>query len=206
MKKLTLLACFGLLAFLGACNNDSAVEGLYEESKSGNTINIHNQEPENYNRDQKNKSEAFGYVRHQKSPIMGDQVSDSHYSAIDREKVADTISRLSTALPNVDDVSTLVTGEEVLVVYDTDSNNRELTADQVKKTALSVVPRWYHVYVSDNIGLRQNVENFASLDSDSEKAEYAIDKLIKDMKKSPQGKKVNNEENANGETTEDVEE
>lgn len=203
MKKLTLLACISLLTVLGACNNDSAKEGLFEES--GNTINVNNQRSEIYNRNKKNTSEDFGYVRHQDSPIMGEQVADDHYSAMDREKVADTISKLSTALPNVDDVSTLVTGEEVLVVYDTDSDDRNLTADQVKRTAMSVVPRWYHVYVTDNQGLRQNVENFATMDSDSQKTEYAIDQLIKEMKKSPQGKNISKDENANGETTEDME-
>ncbi|WP_142383616.1 YhcN/YlaJ family sporulation lipoprotein [Bacillus sp. V5-8f] len=73
------------------------------------------------------------------------------------------------------------------MVYDTDSKNRNYTAEQVKRTALSTVPRYYHVYVSDNMALRQNIENYATLDTRSRDIEYALDKTIKQMQKSPQG-------------------
>ena len=68
---------------------------------------------------------------------------------LNREQVANIISQFSTDIPNVNDVATLVTDQEVLIAYKTDSKNRNLTADQVKKTAMSVVPRYYHVYVTD---------------------------------------------------------
>ncbi|WP_449622576.1 YhcN/YlaJ family sporulation lipoprotein [Robertmurraya sp. Marseille-Q9965] len=188
MKKIIPLICLLSLSLLAACNNNNqaAKDGLYQES--GNTINVNNQRADIYNKNGKDVSEDFGYVRHQKSPVTGQQVSNDHYTPLDREKLADTISKLCTDIPNVDDVSTLVTSEEVLVVYATNSDNRTSTADQVKKTAMSVVPRWYQIYVTDNTALRKNVENFATMDSDSTRTEYAIDELIKEMRKSPQGK------------------
>lgn len=65
---------------------------------------------------------------------------------------------------------TLVTDEEVLVVYDTNAKDRTETADQVKRTAMSVVPRYYHVYVSDDYQtLAQDVENFATVKSGKER-------------------------------------
>lgn len=201
MKKITIITCILSLYVLTACNNDSAVEGLYNES--GNTINVNNQRSDIYNQNREKDSPEFGYVRHQKSPTAGEQMSVNHASVFDREKIADAISKLCTALPNVDDVSTLVTDEEVLIVYNTEADDRNLTADQVKKTAMSFVPRSYHVYVSDDTSLRKNVESFSTMTSGNGKKEYAIDKLIKDMKKSPQGEKLNNDENANGETKED---
>ncbi|MGG0716119.1 YhcN/YlaJ family sporulation lipoprotein [Robertmurraya massiliosenegalensis] len=191
MNKISLLVSLGCLLLVTGCNNDdSAVEGLYNES--GNTINVNDQRADIYNEHGKNKSEDFGYVRHQKAPIIGSNVSNDHYEPMDREKTADTISKLCTDLPHVDDVSTLVTGEEVIVVYDTESDNRNLTADQVKKTAMSVVPRWFDIYVTDNTALRKNVESYATMDSDSKKIEYALNELIKEIKKSPQG---NNDDN-----------
>lgn len=200
MKKSLMIIGICSMAALTACQNDAAREDLYE--KSGNTINVNDQRAELYNRDEggrNNVSEDFGYVRHQKSPIMGDNASSDHYAAIDREQIADIIGNYCTEIPNVDDVSTLVTDEEVLIVYDTDSENRNRTADQVKKMAMSVVPRWYHVYVSDDTSLRKNVESFATVDSDGRNAEYGVNQLIKQMLKSPQGEKMSEGENENGE-------
>jgi len=139
------------------------------------------------------KDTGFGYVRYKRTGIMG--ANDQPNYEIDREQLADMISKLGAQVPNVDDVSTLVTDEEVLIVYATDTENQKQTADQVKKMAMSVVPGWFHIYVSDNTGLRQNVENFATLNTNSRDVDDLIDKLIKEMKKSPQGK--DNESSAN---------
>ncbi|MGJ7920117.1 YhcN/YlaJ family sporulation lipoprotein [Neobacillus sp. LXY-4] len=208
MIKNLFFVCFtGLIMLTGCANNavdraGDAPRDPYQES--GNTINVNNQRAELYNegnhdKNLRDKSEDFGYVRHQRNPVMGTNSSGDHYAAIDREQLANIISQLSTDVPNVDDVSTLVTDEEVLVVYKTDSKNRNETADQVKKTAISVVPRWYHVYVSDNTKLRKNVENFATLDSDSRNVDRNLDRIITQMLSSPQGRAINAGENANGE-------
>ncbi|AIE61212.1 YhcN/YlaJ family sporulation lipoprotein [Bacillus methanolicus] len=204
MRRAMLIAGMCGIAALTACNtNNSATEkGLY--NRTGNTINVNDDRSELYNRgdyrDLRNVSADFGYVRHQRSGILGDGGSNNHYAAIDREQLADIIGKYCTDVPNVDDVSTLVTDEEVLIVYKTDSKNRYKTADQVKKMAMSVVPRWYHVYVTDNERLRKNVENFATLDSNSRNIDSMINGLVKQMLKSPQGREMNNGENANGET------
>jgi hypothetical protein len=189
------LGICGLVALTG-CNagNQTADRDIYEES--GNTINVNDERAELYNVKNKNEAADFGYVRHQKNPINGNTNSD--YTAIDREKLADSISKLSSDLPNVHDVATLVTDEEVLIAYATDSKDRNATADQVKLTGMSVVPRYYHVYVSDNVNLIKNVESYANLSSNSRKADSLVDDLIKDMLKSPQGRKMSEVENENG--------
>ena len=191
----------GLCLSLAAtgCSKDFANRDVYEES--GNTTNVNNQRYELYDEGgARNVSHDYGFVRHQKSPVANDQGGMEHYSALDREQVANIISKLSTDTPNVYDVATLVTDQEVLVVYSTDSKDRNLTADQVKRTAMSVVPRYYHVYVSDNQRLVRDVENLANLDSTSKNARNAVTQLITEMKKSPQGANVDSGENANGET------
>jgi ribosomal protein S17E len=205
MKKDLLIAGIFSIITLTGCGNNLTNDGKHELYKeSGNTINVNDQRSELYNEGHsksfKNKSEDFGYVRHMRNPTMGTNSSNDHYAAIDREQLANIISQYSTDVPHVDDVSTLVTDEEVLIVYKTDSKERIETADQVKRMAMSVVPRFYHVYVSDNTKLRRNVENFATLDSDSKNVDSLIDGLIKQMRKSPQGRIMSTGENANGET------
>lgn len=190
MKKSIIVVGLCSLAALTACQNNAARNDIYEET--GNTINVNDQRSELYHQnntgDRSNMSEDFGYVRHQKSPIAGDNASSDHYVALDREKLADIIGKFCTDVPSVNDVSTLVTDEEVIIVYDTNTDDRAYTADQVKKMAMSVVPRWYNVYVSDDIHLRGNVESYATMDANSRDTHFGIDKLIQEVKKSPQGK------------------
>ena len=151
MKKWSIIIGVCLLLTAAGCSKDMANRDVYEES--GDTINVNNKREELYNeggsRGVRNVSDDYGFVRHQKSPVQGDQGGTKHYSALDREQVANIISQLSTDIPNVNDVATLVTDQEVLIAYSTDTKNRNQTADQVKRTAMSVVPRFYHVYVTD---------------------------------------------------------
>lgn len=203
MKKLVAIFALCAITALTGCSKDMNNRDVYQ--KSGNSVNVNNKRTDLYNEGAsssiRNVSNNYGYVRHQKSPIMND--NNNHYSAIDREQLANNISKLSTNIPNVHDVATLVTDQEVLISYVTDTKNRNMTADQVKKTAMSVVPRYYHVYVSDNKVLMKDVESLSHLDSTSRNARSSVNHLITLMKKSPQGKRMNATENENGLTPDD---
>ncbi|RSD27499.1 YhcN/YlaJ family sporulation lipoprotein [Mesobacillus subterraneus] len=207
-KAIIALGICGATALTGCAADNNASPGVRDGrsgiyQQSGNTLNVNDERADIYNQDgrkgMRNRSEDFGYVRHQKTGVMGADELNNAYESIDRERIADMISRFSTMVPNVDDVSTLVTDEEVLIVYQTDSDNRFQTADQVKRMAMSVVPRWFHVYVSDDTNLRDEVENFATLDTDSRDVNDMIDGMVKEMLKSPQGIDMSTGENANGE-------
>lgn len=205
MKKLLIIAGLCTITALTGCSKDSASNDIYDES--GNTINVNNKRHELYNEGGKlgarDVSNNYGFVRHQKSPVMNDNTANDHLTALDREQVAHIISKYSTNIPNVNDVATLVTDQEVLIAYNTDSKDRNLTADQVKKTAFSVVPRYYHVYVTDNKVLMRDVENLANTDSNSRNARHLVSGLITQMKKSPQGSRMNYSEDENGLTPDD---
>ncbi|WP_235845561.1 YhcN/YlaJ family sporulation lipoprotein [Neobacillus novalis] len=205
LKKIVIIMGLCTMTALTGCSKDMANRDVYEES--GNTINVNNKRHELYNegasRGVRNVSNNYGFVRHQKSPLMNDNKTNNHYAALDREQVANIISKYSTNIPNVNDVATLVTDQEVLIAYDTDSKDRNMTADQVKKTAMSVVPRFYHVYVTDNKVLMRDVENLANLDSTSRNSRNLVTGLVAQMKKSPQGQRMNPSEDENGLTQDD---
>jgi hypothetical protein len=188
-KGMTILGICGFA--LAGCAGNATDQGqngtekadIYNES--GSQLYTNNHEPDFYNTDMQKNDTSFGYVRFKRSGVMG--ANEQPKYEIDREQLANMISKLSAQVPNVDDVSTLVTDEEVLMVYESDAENPDETAEQVKKMAMSVVPGWFHIYVSDDTGLRQNVENFATLKTNSRDVDTLIDKLIKQMKQSPQG-------------------
>lgn len=214
MKKNIFAGCLLSLAVLSGCNNEAADRdrsGIYD--RNGNTLNVNNDQDlfdknrKAYNIMTDDRDESFGYVRHQKSPIQGKTISYRDMYTMDREQVADTISRLSVGLPDVKDCATLVTDEEVLVAYDRRQNahtSRSETADQVKRTAMSVVPRWYHVYVTDDPNLRRDVENLSSMDANTRNSETNINRTINLMlDRSPQGRSIVDGENPNGERIHD---
>ncbi|MGM7634125.1 YhcN/YlaJ family sporulation lipoprotein [Bacillus sp. Hm123] len=201
MKKPLLMVGLTSVMLLGACaigDQDNAAGGIYE--KDGNTINVRNREDLYNPNDAQNRnldlttgdrSNDFGYVRQQKSPIQGETVSYKNMYTIDRERTADAISKLSVGLSTVNDCSVLVTDKEVLIAYDTDAKTKKErtdAAEQVKKTAMSVVPRWYNIYVTDDVGLRRDIENIAPLKANADGAQDTIDRTIQLMTKhSPQG-------------------
>ncbi len=200
LKKYKIISGLIALTALTGCGTSDDNAGVNHES--GNSIYRIDQN-ELYNaKGVKNDGKEmtnFGYVRHQKNPVPGGANVYSNLPTMDREKVADLISKICTTIPNVKDVGTLVTDEEVLVAYDTDSEDRMLTADQVKRSAMSVVPRYFHVYVSDNPDMMNQIERFGRLDSDSRNVDQIITSTIQQMIKSPQGYKVSDGENENGE-------
>ncbi|WP_110928595.1 YhcN/YlaJ family sporulation lipoprotein [Bacillus massiliglaciei] len=203
MQKIIVTVGISSILALTACSENKGSAGLKESesinpANMGNPIRYYDEDYQNTNR----SAEDFGFVRMNSAAIEGQDPGKST-PMLNREELAKVISSLCIQIPNVEDVSALVTDEEVLIVYQTDSNNRNETADQVKRTAMSAVPRFYHVYVSDNKALAQNVENFATLGSNNRDIEYMIEKTVEQMLKSPQGFTMSESENENGELTEE---
>jgi Sporulation lipoprotein YhcN/YlaJ (Spore_YhcN_YlaJ) len=194
MKKIAFTASLIGMIIITGCQNTASENELFEDG--GNTVNVKNENGIENEKD--NHSSNFGYVRHVKSNLAEEE-DYNKVPGIDREKVANAISSLIIQLPNIQDVATLVTDEEVLIAYQTDSKNRNDTADQVKKTAISVVPRYYHVYLSDNPEMIKQIEGYSGLDPNNRDIDQIINKTIKEMLKSPQGRNLNKGENANGE-------
>lgn len=189
VKKIGMLAVVFVIVLSGCGGDDQKKMG--QEYKFSRT----NVKDENRIGNNQNYGD-FGYMRH----MSGDKVkSGNAVPYLNRQKLADMISDMVLQLPDIKDVGTLVTDEEVLIGYKTTNKDRNAAADQVKMTAFSVVPRYYHVYVSDEKGMIDKIEQYQALNNDTEDIEGIIDRLIEEMKKSPQGKKWNYGENENGE-------
>lgn len=179
-----------LAIVLSGCGGD-------DQKKMGQEYKFSRTNVKDENRIGNNKNYGdFGYMRH----MSGDKVKTGNaVPYLNRQKLADMISDMVLQLPDIKDVGTLVTDEEVLIGYKTTNKDRNAAADQVKMTAFSVVPRYYHVYVTDEKGMINKIEQYQALNNDTEDIEGIIDRLIQEMKKSPQGKKWNYGENENGE-------
>jgi len=144
--------------------------------------------------------QRFGFVRHQRETALPQGGSNPNIAAYNPELLADAISKLAILVPDVHDVATLVTDKQVLVAYKTNSDNNFETADQVKRTAMSVVPRFFHVYVSDDPKMLTSIERFGSLSSTTKGVQDVLEHTIEEMLLSPQGRRISASENENGET------
>lgn len=138
----------------------------------------------------------YGYVRVHQGP---DGRTPGKQPTLDFEDLADKVSRLAVNLPNVYDVATLVTSRAALIGYQTDSDHRKLTAHQVKSAAMSVLPRFYHVYLTDDPTLIKKISRFRELSPNAD-VNKMLEATIRDMKsRSPQGPDMGPNENPNGE-------
>ncbi|MEC0667566.1 YhcN/YlaJ family sporulation lipoprotein [Priestia flexa] len=184
---------------LSGCQAGGETDNEALSPNNPNAINVADHDHNDLYNKEKDNDTDYGYVRYQKSPVANDTEKAQNIATLDREEAADSISKLSSTIPNVNDVATLVTDEDVLIAYKTDTKDRNATADQVKRTAMSIMPRYYHVYVSDNPQHIQDIERFSEANTKDESVEESIHLTIKEMLKSPQGRKMNDGENANGE-------
>ncbi|RXJ01814.1 sporulation protein [Anaerobacillus alkaliphilus] len=201
MKKLLLAMAVSIVLVATGCQammeNSSPIaqdnqELFSSKNRSGDTTVIN--PDRNYHDVQR-----FGYVRHQRETALPRGGVNPHVAVYDPELLADAISKLAVLIPDVNEVATLVTASEVLIAYDTTTTDRFQTADQVKRTAISCVPRYFHVYVSDNPEMMDTIGRYRSLTTRSENVNEVLEQTIHEMLQSPQGRRVDASENENGE-------
>lgn len=189
------------ITVLSGCGVNNADDEIYPDN--GNALNYQLQ-GEDFNEDI--DDDQFGFVRQVKSPVPNSGTTATEW--MDREKVALAISQTLVSLPNVHDASVVVTDEEVLVAYTTDQEDEKSrfeVADQVKIATIGLLPRWYHVYITDDEAIRQDVINIGSMATNSPSRERNIEMVIEEMiKRSPQGRKLGPNENENGESLDEM--
>ncbi len=137
----------------------------------------------------------FGFVRNSKANAQEEKYPG--YAVYDRELLANSISEMAAVIPSVEDCGVLVTSDQVLMVYeaqDTNNLDRNDVADQVKKTALSVVPSYYEVYVSDDMTMMDEIERFGGLSPESDEYEDSLEQTIEQFKQYPQGESISEDE------------
>ncbi|PTX59075.1 sporulation lipoprotein YhcN/YlaJ [Melghirimyces profundicolus] len=79
---------------------------------------------------------------------------------INRSALARQISSLSTRLPTVDDATVVVTDDKVFIgVKNNKGNISDDTLYEVRRTAWSLTPRYYQVYVTKNDTIRKELMN-----------------------------------------------
>ena len=189
LKVLTVLCLSSIIT--GCGNNDEAggpqgqQQNLFQGYQTDTDRYVMNRRANDVN----DKINRFGFDHETRETALSAQKAGG-YAIYDRPLMAQNISELAALNPGVNEVATLVTDQHVLMAYDTTSDNREEVATQVKKTALSLVPAYFDIYVSDNPGMIQEIEKFQGLSPLEPDYVTALDQTIDEMKTYPQGEDV----------------
>ena len=182
MKKQLLLSLLTLSIFAGCQTNKAEMK---REEGSRVLLSAHR---DIYGKDVPNdKLTKVGYSQKQK-----DEVSNRQVGTINKERLAEMITDLTVKLPDVMNAATLVTDDEVFVVYRANTTDPALVADQVQKAALSGVPRYYKAYVSTDQKLISQIQGLKSGTLNDKEYAQTLDMLKHEMSKNPH---LNNTQN-----------
>lgn len=127
----------------------------------------------------------LGYVKYTSDQVKNEPAEDVK---MDREKFADMITRNILKNEAFDEAATLVTDEDVLIAYQkNDALADERSAEIARKTATSVMPGYFDIYVSDNDVIMNDIQSLHNSTTQNKNYDNYKDEIINEMKKSPQG-------------------
>lgn len=181
-KKIVIALLLCTMLVMSACGSNQEADSEQEQ-----ILNELDPAKNDDSRSSFDKENRLGFVHYTKDQLDND-TEKSHVATIDRHKLADMISRIILRNDGFNEVATLVTDKEVLIAYGkNDDLDDDLAADVAKKTAKSVMPSAFNVYVSGNTGLIPDIQSLHN--SNTQQGDYhnTVDSIIKEMKKSPQG-------------------
>lgn len=175
MKKAIIVSGLILSMFVSGCQTADQGEQLNNPRPMG--ISVGDQEEGFYN--ENNNPKRYGYVRKMKDTAAIQQNHD--VPQLNRDDIADAVTSIVVALPDVNEAATLVTDDKVLIGYQTEAGDKSRAANQVTQAAIGAVPRYYDVYVSDQDGIIENIARFSNLQSTTKNAEDILDETLDQM-------------------------
>src|SRR5699024_8510526 len=100
--------------------------------------------------------------------------------------MADTIPKIILQNKASDEVATLVTDEDVLIAYQVnDKIAGDNAAEIARKSAMSVLPRYFEIIVSDNAVIMHDIQSLHNSTTTNKHYDNYKDEIINEMKKSP---------------------
>jgi len=124
----------------------------------------------------------MGYVQTNRQQL---HTASANHVYVDRDALAQAVGNVTASCPGVQRSTVLVTDEEIFVGLNTNGGDARTAKHQAKMNAMSVSPRYYKVYVTDNQNDIQEISRVASRSTNVHSARTedtaSIDALIKRM-------------------------
>ncbi|WP_229740716.1 YhcN/YlaJ family sporulation lipoprotein [Ornithinibacillus halotolerans] len=181
MLKQILSILFLTIFIVGCTNTDNSSSNDYQIPTDVNPNNESNIE------NMSNENPKVGYVNYTRDQLNQEN-EQNHAVTIDYSQMADMIAKIILKNEGFNRVATLVTDQEVLIAYDRDDAlDRVIAADIASKTAVSVMPGFYDVYVSDNEMLINDIQSLHRSSPSNRDYDNTLEQIINRMKETPQG-------------------
>ncbi len=187
MNKAALLLSIMVIPFIfTGCAKEDAGIGDEDNALRGNEMETRNM------RTEENQNTQFGYVRYNQKQLDMDE-EQNKVPQMNREEMANMITRTLLKLPDIEEAATLVTDEEAFIAFTkAEEVEIERAVDTVKRTAKSILPVWVDVYVSDNPAAYSDLQSYSNNNVKEAGDERGIKRLIRRFQKdTPQGKNYN---------------
>ncbi|MGG1663045.1 YhcN/YlaJ family sporulation lipoprotein [Brevibacillus sp. NRS-1366] len=124
----------------------------------------------------------MGYVQTDRQHV---HTANASHVYVDRNALAQAVGNVTASCPGVQRSTVLVTDEEIFVGLNTNGADARTAKHQAKMNAMSVSPRYYKVYVTDNQNDIQEIARVASRSTNVHTARTedttSINTLIKRM-------------------------
>jgi len=182
MKKI-MIAIFIMLLLVTGC--DRTNNTMDEREQRVNELNPEREQIQTPGDQELN--DQLGYVHYTQEQFEQNEDND-RVVTMDRNEMARMITSIILRNEEFAQAATLVTGNEVLIAYEIEDGMDENNAAEIaRKTAESVMPRYFEIVVSDNPSLIPDIQSLHISRTTHPNYQNTIDKIIEEMKKSPQG-------------------
>lgn len=98
---------------------------------------------------------------------------------VDRNALAHAVGSVTASVPGVNSSTVLVTDEEVFVGLQTNGQNNTQIKSQARLSALSVAPRYYKVYLTDNPQMVSEMSRVASQSTNTANQDQNVENLVR---------------------------
>lgn len=142
----------------------------------------------------------MGYARMDVNYVRtnSDTLSQFH---VDRDALAQVVGNVTCSVPGVSTSTVLVTDEEIFVGVNTEGRQAKSAKPKVRMNAMSVSPRWFKVYVTDNKDMIDEMTRIYSRSSNVNVAsphdDRQIDNLIRSFGGSTDSEQMRGRRDAN---------
>ena len=113
---------------------------------------------------------------------------------VDRDVLAQVVGNVTSSVPGVSTSTVLVTDEEIFVGIRAEGSQAKTAKPKVRMNAMSVSPRWFKVYVTDNQQMIDEMTRIYSRSSNINVAsphdDHQIDNLIRSFGGSTDGEQM----------------
>ncbi|GAA0350344.1 YhcN/YlaJ family sporulation lipoprotein [Oceanobacillus sp. FSL W7-1293] len=179
MKKGFGIILLSFVMTLAACATD-------QNNSDSDPLDPNNRNPEMESNPNSPSRDQLGFVRYTQDEFKQDNTSEPKEIHVDREEMADMITRILLQNPDFKEVATLVTDEEALIAFEASDNlSKEMAIDNAEKTAMSVLPGYYTIHASNNRSLIQNIEtlHYSVTENEDVDTEPLVQDIVDTMKK-----------------------